>query len=184
MTLRRIDDLSVAESRRSAAMWRLRGDARGVLIIAVGRPAMVAAAAIPHTSDDALAAADDIVGAAWPVTDWRSRRSRTIHGLANSAARIAAGRASGGLVGDRTVGRVSTAADRTRNALAAVNRGVRVEVRAYLHRLRRGHPSAEQLLALARRRLENDPAAELRTAAGEQHQITRLRLRALLSEHS
>ena len=42
--------------------------------------------------------------------------------------------------------------------------------------------SAEELLAVARARLDNDPASELRVAAEEQRQITRLRLEKLLAE--
>lgn len=41
--------------------------------------------------------------------------------------------------------------------------------------------SSEAMLARLRRRLENDPADELRIAAGEQARITELRLRKLLS---
>lgn len=40
--------------------------------------------------------------------------------------------------------------------------------------------SAEEMLELARKRLENDPVEELRVAAAEQRRITRLRLEKLL----
>jgi len=40
--------------------------------------------------------------------------------------------------------------------------------------------SAEEMLDLARKRLENDPEKELRVAAAEQRKITRLRLEKLL----
>lgn len=40
---------------------------------------------------------------------------------------------------------------------------------------------AEEMLAELRRRLHNDPAAELRIAAGEQAKITRLRLEKLVT---
>ena len=42
--------------------------------------------------------------------------------------------------------------------------------------------SGEEMLALVRKRLENDPAQELRIAAEEQRRITRLRLERLLTE--
>lgn len=42
--------------------------------------------------------------------------------------------------------------------------------------------SAEEMLATARARLANDPAAELRVAAEEQRKITRLRLQKMLAE--
>ena len=42
--------------------------------------------------------------------------------------------------------------------------------------------SAEEMLALARERLRNDPGNELRIAAEEQRKITRLRLDKLLDQ--
>ena len=44
--------------------------------------------------------------------------------------------------------------------------------------------SAEEMLALLRQRLSNDPATELRVAAGEQAKITRLRLEKLCTPSS
>ena len=44
--------------------------------------------------------------------------------------------------------------------------------------------SLDELLAIARERLTNAPQHELEIAAGEQHKITRLRLRRLFSDHS
>lgn len=41
--------------------------------------------------------------------------------------------------------------------------------------------SAEEMLALLRQRMHNDPQTELRVAAGEQAKITRIRLEKLLS---
>ena len=42
--------------------------------------------------------------------------------------------------------------------------------------------TAGEMLAIARERLHNDPATELRIAADEQHKITQLRLRKLLGD--
>ena len=42
--------------------------------------------------------------------------------------------------------------------------------------------TADELLAIARKRMNNDPETELRVAAAEQHMITRLRLEKLLGE--
>jgi len=42
--------------------------------------------------------------------------------------------------------------------------------------------SGEEMLALARERLRNDPDVEIHTAAAEQQKITRLRLNKLLGE--
>jgi OHCU decarboxylase len=44
--------------------------------------------------------------------------------------------------------------------------------------------SAEEMLSIARRRLENDPLTELRTAAEEQRKITRIRLEKLIGAQS
>ncbi len=44
--------------------------------------------------------------------------------------------------------------------------------------------SAEEMLALLRERMSNDPATELRVAAGEQAKITRLRLEKLFTPSS
>ena len=42
--------------------------------------------------------------------------------------------------------------------------------------------TSEEMLALLRQRLQNDPGAELRIAAEEQRRITRLRLEKLLRQ--
>jgi 2-oxo-4-hydroxy-4-carboxy-5-ureidoimidazoline decarboxylase len=44
--------------------------------------------------------------------------------------------------------------------------------------------SGTELLAILRARMDNDPAAELRVAAGEQEKITQLRLLRLLGENA
>jgi len=41
--------------------------------------------------------------------------------------------------------------------------------------------SAEDIVAALRQRIENDPTTELQVAAEEQHKITRLRLKSMLS---
>ncbi len=41
--------------------------------------------------------------------------------------------------------------------------------------------SSEEMLALLRKRMHNDPEIELRTAAGEQAKITQLRLHKLVT---
>jgi 2-oxo-4-hydroxy-4-carboxy-5-ureidoimidazoline decarboxylase len=79
--------------------------------------------------------------------------------------------------------RVAAAVDRLRDEQAAVNRDYEARF-GYIYIVCAAGKEPEELLAIARRRLKNEPSAELRVAAGEQHQITRLRLRALLSGHS
>ena len=68
--------------------------------------------------------------------------------------------------------------------------GIRAELvevnRAYEERfgftyiVRAAGRSGEEMLALARQRLSNDPATEREVAAGQQREITRLRLRRML----
>lgn len=79
--------------------------------------------------------------------------------------------------------RVATATSHVRDELAAANREYEAKF-GHIYIVCAAGKSADELLAFARRRLQNEPAAELQTAADEQHQITRLRLRRLLSEPS
>jgi OHCU decarboxylase len=75
---------------------------------------------------------------------------------------------------------VAGASAATRAALAEGNR--RYEERfGFVFLICASGKSADEMLAALRRRLAGDPADELRTAAGEQAAITRLRLEALLS---
>jgi OHCU decarboxylase len=72
---------------------------------------------------------------------------------------------------------------RLRDELAAVNREYEAKF-GYIYIVCAAGKPADELLDVARRRLQNDPATELRIAAQEQHKITRLRLTRLLSEPS
>jgi OHCU decarboxylase len=51
----------------------------------------------------------------------------------------------------------------------------------YIFLVRAAGRSAEEMLGLLRERLGNDPAIELRVAAGQQAEITALRLQRLIS---
>jgi OHCU decarboxylase len=66
-----------------------------------------------------------------------------------------------------------------RAALAAANREYEQRF-GYIYIVFATGESAEEMLALARERLRNDPDIELRVAAEEQRKITRLRLDKLL----
>ena len=68
------------------------------------------------------------------------------------------------------------ASEETRAALAEANREYE-ERFGFIFIVCATGRSADQMLALLRGRLENDPEAELRVAAGEQWRITELRLR-------
>ncbi|MGH8912570.1 MAG: allantoicase [Acidimicrobiia bacterium] len=74
---------------------------------------------------------------------------------------------------------VATADDAIRAQIADINR--RYEDRfGHTYIVRAAGRTAEEMLAIATRRLDNDPGAELKEAAGEQRQITTGRLRRML----
>lgn len=75
---------------------------------------------------------------------------------------------------------VTSADDDARRALAAVNRDYERRF-GFVYVARAAGRSADELLALARARLTNDAETELRVAAEEQRQITRLRLARLFA---
>ena len=77
----------------------------------------------------------------------------------------------------------STAREDTREALAKANREYERRF-GHIYLVCATGKSAEEMLALLRRRLSNDPATELRVAAGEQAKITRLRLQKLFTPSS
>jgi OHCU decarboxylase len=77
--------------------------------------------------------------------------------------------------------KVSSATVAARDDLALMNREYE-ERFGYIYIVCATGKSADELLAIARSRLHNDPATELRTAAEEQRQITNLRLRKLIAE--
>ena len=72
-----------------------------------------------------------------------------------------------------------SASDETRAALADANRAYDQKF-GHIFIICATGKSAEQMLAAARARLQNDPATELRIAAEEQRKITRIRLEKLL----
>jgi OHCU decarboxylase len=76
---------------------------------------------------------------------------------------------------------VERADDEVRAALAAANREYEQRF-GYIYIVFATGKSAEEMLALARKRLRNDPEVELHTAAEEQRKITRLRLDKLLDK--
>jgi 2-oxo-4-hydroxy-4-carboxy-5-ureidoimidazoline decarboxylase len=76
---------------------------------------------------------------------------------------------------------VERAEDGVRADLAAANRDYEQRF-GYTYIVFATGKSAEEMLALARERLKNDPDAELRAAAEEQRKITRLRLDKLLDK--
>jgi 2-oxo-4-hydroxy-4-carboxy-5-ureidoimidazoline decarboxylase len=127
-------------------------------------------AARPFGSDAALHAAAERAWWALGGEDWREAFAR--HPRIGEAAADEWSR--------REQAGVDLATAATRAALALENR---------VYEQRFGHGflicasgrTAEEMLAALRLRLANDPATELRIAAGEQAQITRLRLEKLVA---
>jgi 2-oxo-4-hydroxy-4-carboxy-5-ureidoimidazoline decarboxylase len=76
---------------------------------------------------------------------------------------------------------VSDAASEVREGLAKANRDYE-ERFGYIYIVCATGKTAEEMLAIAQARLENDPDTELRVAAEEQRKITRLRLQKLLED--
>lgn len=75
---------------------------------------------------------------------------------------------------------ISNATQETEQALATLNREYE-EKFGYIYIVCATGKSSEEMLAILRERLHNDPDIELRTAAGEQAKITELRLVRLVS---
>ena len=91
------------------------------------------------------------------------------------------GRAAGWSANEQA--KVATASESVQEQLAEVNRQYEAKF-GHIYIVCAAGRSAEDLLAVARERLHNDPSTELRIAAEEQRKITRLRLQKLFSERS
>lgn len=76
---------------------------------------------------------------------------------------------------------VKSATDDIRAQLAQINRDYEQRF-GYIYIVCATGKSAEEMLALARNRLNNDPSTELAVAAEEQRKITQLRLAKLLED--
>ena len=74
---------------------------------------------------------------------------------------------------------VSNAPEETVESLAALNRAYEQKF-GYIFIICATAKSSEEMLSALRERLQHDPAAELRIAAGEQSKITELRLKKLI----
>lgn len=128
------------------------------------------AARRPFADPEALLRTADEVWAALGPDDWRE--AFTAHPR----------------IGERAQGRSAAEQAGTAHADAATLKALAEGNRAYEQRfghvflIRAAGRSAGEMLAALRERLTNDPDTELRVAAGQQAEITRLRLAALLSE--
>jgi OHCU decarboxylase len=168
-----LDELNTLDASRAADTLRACcGASRWVAAMVARRP---------FTSvDDVLVAAD----AAWAplvASDWREAFSHHPRIGERRAESAQDARAAAWSAGEQAT--VGDAASRVRDELARVNRDYEAKF-GHIYIVCASGKSPDDLVAIARRRLANAPDAELAVAAGEQHRITKLRLRKLLSEQS
>jgi len=139
------------------------------------------AAARPFADEGSLLEAADQVWWALEVQDWleafrshpRIGEKKAEAGQTSREQAWSAGEQAG----------MSSAAAETQRALAEGNREYD-ERFGFIYIVCAAGKTADEMLALLRQRLANDPAAELRVAAGEQNKITRIRLEKLLAGRS
>jgi OHCU decarboxylase len=131
----------------------------------------------PYGSLDAvLAAADDIWWSLDP-TDWREAFAHHPRIGEQASGATQDERARDWSAAEQA--NVATAHDTIRDALAAANDEYERKF-GYIYIVCATGKSAEDMLSLARERLDNPPDVEFRVAAEEQRKITRLRLEKLL----
>jgi beta-ureidopropionase / N-carbamoyl-L-amino-acid hydrolase len=158
--LRRLDDLSAEDAE--AALLACCGSRRWAAAVAAGRP---------YASPAALCEAAERAWWALAPDDWLEAFAVHPRIGERETADVAARREQAGVAG---------APAGTLAALAEGNR--RYEERfGHVFLVFASGRSADELLAELRRRLDADPETELRTAAGEQAKITRLRLERLVA---
>ena len=133
----------------------------------------------PFRSRAAVLSASDEIWRSLDPADWREAFShhprigerKSVMPQSERGSAWAAGEQSG----------VDRARDDVRAELAAANREYEQRF-GYIFIVFATGKSAEEMLALARKRLRNDPEVELHAAAEEQRKITRLRLDKLLDK--
>lgn len=165
LTLQRLNTLQAVEAR--AAFESCCGSRAWIERMVAGRPY----ADVPHLLDQAAEAW-------WSLgpDDWREAFAHHPRiGDMESLRRRFAGAADPA----REQASVAGAGEDTLAALAAGNRAYE-ERFGYIFIVRASGRGADQMLAALHERLTNDPADEIRIAAGQQLEITRLRLERLL----
>ena len=156
------------------------GDALGELLTCCGSRewARRMVAARPFADAGALLATADTVWWALGEADWleafrshpRIGEKKAEAGQSSRERAWSAGEQAG----------MSAAAEATQQALASGNRAYEARF-GFIYIVCATGRTADEMLAILRRRLSNDPATELRIAAGEQSKITRIRLEKLLA---
>lgn len=167
MTLDELNRLPAPELH--AAFERCCGAARWVRAMVAARP-FADAAALQSAAERAFSALDP---EAWLEAFAHHPRIGDIEALRTRFAATAA------WAGAEQAG-AATAPEATLVALAEGNRTYEARF-GYIFVVCATARGADEMLALLRARLGNEPAAELAVAAGEQRKITRLRLEKLLA---
>ena len=124
----------------------------------------------------------DAANETWRATAERDWREAFDHHprIGESRSAVAQGhRAATWSAGEQA--RAAAADDAVKRQLAEVNTAYESRF-GHIYIVCAAGRSADELLAIVRSRLDNDPATELRVAAEEQRKITELRLRKLFSE--
>ena len=156
------------ESRAGELLRECCGASRWVTQMLARRPF--------RSFDRVLAAADDVWRALDPA-DWREAFSHHPRIGEGTSEVPQSERGSAWAAGEQSG--MQRAGDEVRQELAATNR--RYEQRfGYIYIVCATGISADEMLAVARERMQNDPALELRIAAEEQRKIIRMRLEKLL----
>ena len=131
-----------------------------------------------HTLDAVLAEADDLWWSLEP-DDWREAFEHHPRIGERASATPQDARGAAWSAGEQA-GAERASAD-VRDELAAANREYERRF-GHIYVVCATGKGAEEMLAIARARLANDPETELRVAAEEQRKITRLRLEKLLAD--
>ena len=125
----------------------------------------------PFGSREAVLAAADEIWTSLDGGDWREAFAQHPRIGEQTASLVAAKEQSG----------IADATNLVRLGLAEANRDYEQRF-GYIYIVCATGKSADEMLAIAQARLQNDPDTELRVAAEEQRKITRLRLQKLLED--
>jgi 2-oxo-4-hydroxy-4-carboxy-5-ureidoimidazoline decarboxylase len=165
-----LDELNALSPERAAEVFRsCCGASRWVDAMVARRPFA--------STDMVMSMADDVWLAMGP-DDWHEAFAHHPRIGERAAATPQTERAASWSAGEQSS--VVDADAAIRAELAEINRQYEARF-GFIYIICASGRSADQLLEFARRRLQNSPDDELRVAAEEQRQITRLRLRKLLS---
>jgi 2-oxo-4-hydroxy-4-carboxy-5-ureidoimidazoline decarboxylase len=134
----------------------------------------------PFTSVDALAKASDIAWRQTGPNDWREAIAGHPR-IGERSAPSADDRSGNWSVREQSA--IDTASDATRAELAAANREYEARF-GHIFLVSATGKSASELLDIVRRRLQNEPDAELAIAGEELRQIARLRLEKLIAANA